>query len=118
MPTLDAPGSHMSLTRQFADCLHAFASRPLDAPAYRTAIDLVVDGLAVAALGATQAGPRLLAGMAMDGASRPEATLIGQAGRCSAAEAARVNGAAMHVLDFEPMWNPANHALSPVLPAL
>jgi aconitate decarboxylase len=24
----------------------------------------------------------------------------------------------MHVLDFEPMWNPPNHALSPLLPAL
>ena len=28
------------------------------------------------------------------------------------------NGAAMHVLDYEPMWNPANHAVSTVLPGL
>jgi aconitate decarboxylase len=32
--------------------------------------------------------------------------------------AARINGMAMHVLDFEPMWNPPNHAVSPLLPAL
>jgi 2-methylcitrate dehydratase PrpD len=29
--------------------------------------------------------------------------------------AAALNGAAMHVLDFEPMWSPANHALSTTL---
>ena len=31
--------------------------------------------------------------------------------------AALVNGAAMHVLDYEPMWLPATHALSPALAA-
>jgi|SRR5581483_9981288 len=108
----------MSLTRDFADHLQALAAQPLDAPARRAAIDLFVDGLAVAALGSAQTGPRLLAGLALEGASCPEATLIGHGARASAAEAARVNGAAMHVLDYEPMWNPANHALSPTLPAL
>ncbi len=29
---------------------------------------------------------------------------------------AALNGAAMHVLDFEPMWSPATHALSTTLP--
>jgi 2-methylcitrate dehydratase PrpD len=108
----------MCLTRDFADHLRSLAASPLDATARRAAVDVVVDGLAVAALGSMQTGPRLLAGLALDGASRPEATLIGQGARVCAAEAARINGAAMHVLDYEPMWNPANHALSPVLPAL
>jgi aconitate decarboxylase len=108
----------MSLTRDFADHLRSLAAGPLDATARRAAVKLVVDGLAVAAFGSVQTGPRLLAGLARDAASHPEATLIGQGARVCAAEAARVNGAAMHVLDYEPMWNPANHALSPVLPAL
>lgn len=108
----------MSLTRDFADQLRAMAARPLDAAARQAAVDLFVDGLAVAALGAAQTGPRLLAGLAIESASRPESTLIGHSRRTAAAEAARGNGAAMHVLDYEPMWNPANHALSPVLPAL
>jgi 2-methylcitrate dehydratase PrpD len=108
----------MSLTRDFADHLRSLAAGPLDAAARQAAIDLLVDGLAVAAFGSLQTGPRLLADLALDAASRPEATLIGQGARVCAAEAARVNGAAMHVLDYEPMWSPANHALSPVLPAL
>src|SRR5262245_25047169 len=116
MPLPDKPP--MSLTRDFADYLRALAATPLDAAARQAAVDLFVDGLAVAALGAAQTGPRLLAGLAIETASRPEATLIGHADRCSAVQAARVNGAAMHVLDYEPMWSPANHALSPVLPAL
>ena len=29
--------------------------------------------------------------------------------------AALLNATAMHVLDFEPMWTPATHALSPAL---
>ena len=38
--------------------------------------------------------------------------------RVTVESAAQVNGAAMHVLDYEPMWNPANHSLSTTLPAL
>jgi predicted oxidoreductase len=32
-------------------------------------------------------------------------------------EAAPRNATSMHVLDFEPMWTPATHALSPVWPS-
>lgn len=46
------------------------------------------------------------------------ATLIGHDHSASPVDAARVNGMAMHVLDYEPMWNPPNHAISPLLPAL
>ena len=35
--------------------------------------------------------------------------------RLNTVSAAALNGAAMHVLDFEPMWSPANHALSTTL---
>ena len=36
--------------------------------------------------------------------------------RIDPVRAAALNGAAMHVLDFEPMWSPATHALSVTLP--
>lgn len=108
----------MSLTADFAAHLQTLAAEPLDAAARRAAINLFVDGIAVAALGSTQPGPSLLAALALENASRPEASLIGHGGGCSAAEAARVNGASMHVLDYEPMWNPANHSLSPALSPL
>ncbi|MGE0803412.1 MAG: MmgE/PrpD family protein [Lautropia sp.] len=60
----------------------------------------------------------MLAGWALEQGSRPVATLIGHGRRVAAVDAARANGAAMHVLDYEPMWNPANHSLSTVLPAV
>jgi 2-methylcitrate dehydratase PrpD len=108
----------MSLTADFAAHLQKLAAEPLDAAARQAAINLFVDGIAVAALGSRQPGPSLLAALALDNASRPEASLIGHGGGCSMAEAARVNGASMHVLDYEPMWNPANHSLSPALSPL
>ncbi|HEX2891824.1 MmgE/PrpD family protein [Vineibacter terrae] len=108
----------MSVTAEFADCLLALAARGLDDAARRSAMALVRDGLAVAALGAGEAGPTILAASALRPADGRSASLIGLSTRAAAADAARVNGAAMHVLDFEPMWNPANHALSTTLPAL
>lgn len=108
----------MSLTAAFADQLSALAARGLDDATRRSAISLVRDGLAVAALGASEKGPSILADCALAPARGPSASLIGRDGRAGAIDAARINGAAMHVLDFEPMWNPANHSLSTTLPAL
>jgi aconitate decarboxylase len=83
--------------------------------------DLAMDGIAVGLAGAREAGPSRLAdhAHAMMGADRNTgATLLARAGRLPPVMASRINGAAMHVLDYEPMWNPANHAVSTVLPAL
>jgi aconitate decarboxylase len=109
----------MSTTLAFAQALLARVADGLSASAMRAATDLVCDGIAVAALGAGEAAPRHLAELAVEAGGTAAATLVGQgAPRLPAAAAARVNGAAMHVLDFEPMWNPANHSLSTTLPAL
>ena len=76
---------------------------------------LLLDGLAVAAAGAREAGPTLAAGLL---AGSGHCNLIGRREAAPACDAARINGMAMHVLDYEPMWNPPNHAISPLLPAL
>ncbi len=105
-----------NLTREFVELLLAW---PADAAALQDRCRLLmVDGVAVAAAGAGEPGPALVAALARaDGAAGP-ATVIGQALSVPAQIAARINGMAMHVLDFEPMWNPPNHAVSPLLPAL
>jgi aconitate decarboxylase len=109
----------MSVTLAFAEFLLARAHAGLTPAAAQAAADLVCDGLAVAALGAAEPAPRHLAALAVEAGGAAQAVLVGQgAPRVPAAAAARVNGAAMHVLDFEPMWNPANHSLSTTLPAL
>jgi aconitate decarboxylase len=46
------------------------------------------------------------------------ASLLGLNARLGTVQAAMVNGASMHVLDFEPMWLPVTHALSPALAAV
>lgn len=111
-----------NLTRDFVELL-------LDWPADSAALQvrcklLLLDGVAVAAAGAAQPGPTILADLARadgaGGAGGPggPATVIGHGFSAPVSVAARINGMSMHVLDFEPMWNPANHALSPLLPAL
>jgi len=106
-----------SLTRRFADLVSAWSA---DDPALLDRCRLLLlDGLAVAVAGASaERGPGLMAAQAKSESPNGPSTVIGHGFSTSVAGAARVNGMAMHVLDFEPMWNPPNHALSPLLPAL
>lgn len=104
------------ITRRFAAALDAW---PADEPAVQAASRLLlIDGIAVALAGAREAGPSRMATLTRAEQTAPVATVIGHGFASSPATAARVNGVAMHVLDYEPMWNPPNHALSPMLPAL
>lgn len=113
----DASGAQFGdITRRFAAALAAW---PADEPAVQAASRLLlIDGIAVALAGAHEAGPGRLAALTRNERAAPVATVIGHGFATSPALAARVNGVAMHVLDYEPMWNPPNHALSPMLPAL
>jgi aconitate decarboxylase len=106
----------VSLTRSFTDLLSAW---PADDPVLLDRCRLLLlDGLAVAVAGAGERGPSLMAAQARAESPGGPSTVIGQGFTTSVVNAARVNGMAMHVLDYEPMWNPPNHALSPLLPAL
>lgn len=107
----------MSLTRAYAETLHALFGQGLDAPAHEAASRLLQDGIAVGVAGASEPGPTILRQLASANGAAAAASMIG-GGRTSPAEAARANGGAMHVLDWEPMWNPANHSLSTTLPAV
>ena len=105
-----------TLTRAFADIL---ATWPAGGPALaRQCRLLLLDGLAVAVAGAGEPGPARMAELARQSGTSGPARVIGHGFATSVVQAARINGMAMHVLDFEPMWNPPNHALSPLLPAI
>jgi len=105
-----------NLTRDFAIELRSWSA---DAAGLDTiARLLLIDGLAVAVAGAAEPGPRLVGSAACAQGCRPASTVIGQGFSTAPAQAAQINGMAMHVLDYEPMWNPPNHALSTILPAL
>ena len=108
----------MSVTADYAASLSGLFAKGLDDASRQAALSLVHDGLAVGVAGAKEPGPTILRHQAHANGAAAAATMIGGGSRVSPAEAARANGAAMHVLDWEPMWNPANHSLSTTLPAV
>ena len=117
----DAPNVNAStladeLTGRFVALLRAWSAT--EAALERQCRLLLLDGLAVAIAGAHEQGPSILAKLAQRDVPAGPARVIGKGFSTGVVQAARINGAAMHVLDFEPMWNPPNHALSPLLPAL
>ena len=109
-----------NLTARVCERIVACGHTPLDAQLLPAARQLFLDGIAVGVAGARlEAAPRILAEHFADPLTGTggdtAASLLGLNARLGTVPAALVNGAAMHVLDFEPMWLPATHALSPAL---
>ena len=79
---------------------------------------IILDGIAVAVAGAGEEGPRIVVEHLKSLGANAVSTVLGQGFKTSPVSAAYVNGIAMHVLDYEPMWSPPTHATSPTLPAV
>jgi 2-methylcitrate dehydratase PrpD len=110
----------VTITRKLCEKIVATTADSMDVTAIAKARQLVLDGMAVAVAGARiEEAPKILAGHLRRQESKPECSALGFGFRLAAVPAALLNGTSMHVLDFEPMWTPATHALSPALaPAL
>jgi aconitate decarboxylase len=108
----------MGVTAELCDKIVATTFDSLTPEAITKARRLVLDGIAVAVAGSREAAIGILADHYRSLGGTPDAAVLGLGFRTSATAAAALNGASMHVLDFEPMWNPANHALSTTLPAV
>ena len=111
-----------SLTARVCERIVRCGAKPLTPKLLPSARQLFLDGVAVAVAGAQlEAASGILADHLADpltgtgGGS--SASLIGLNRKLGTIQTALVNGASMHVLDFEPMWLPATHALSPSLAA-
>jgi 2-methylcitrate dehydratase PrpD len=110
----------ISVCERIVEC----GSQPLEIRLLPAVRQLFLDGIAVAVAGPQlEPASRLLVEHFEDpltgSGTGSAASLLGLNGRLGTVQAALVNGASMHVLDFEPMWLPATHALSPALaPAL
>ncbi len=76
----------------------------------------IADGIAVGMAGSAQDAPGIVAAHAKSFGAKPMSTIWGHGFRSSPVLAAYVNGTSTHVLDFEPMWNPPTHAVSPTVP--
>ena len=105
----------MTVTSQLCERIAATDYENLGAPAIEAARRLVLDGIAIAIAGTEEEAIHILAAHHKEQGGAAQATAIGNGFRLNTVSAAALNGAAMHVLDFEPMWSPANHALSTTL---
>jgi aconitate decarboxylase len=110
----------VNITRKLCEKIVATNADGMDETAIAKARQLVLDGVAVAVAGARiEEAPKILADYLHAQGSKPECSALGFGFRLAAVPAALINATSMHVLDFEPMWTPATHALSPALaPAL
>src|ERR1700690_4456297 len=105
----------MAVTSLLCDRIAGISYEDLGVPAIEAARRLVLDGIAVAIAGTEEEAIHILAAHHKEQGGAAQATAIGNGFRLNTVSAAALNGAAMHVLDFEPMWSPANHALSTTL---
>jgi 2-methylcitrate dehydratase PrpD len=108
----------ISVTGALCDKIVATQFESLTPEAISAAKRLVLDGLAVAVAGSHERAITILADYYQEQGAKPIAAVLGFDFRTSPVMAAALNGSAMHVLDFEPMWTPSNHALSTTLPAI
>jgi len=109
-----------NLTSRICERIASAAERPLREDALRAARQLFLDGVSVAIAGAQlEKAPRILLDYLKDpltgSGGGAASAVLGLNARLGPVPAALVNGASMHVLDYEPMWLPATHALSPAL---
>jgi aconitate decarboxylase len=108
----------MSITAQLCEKIVATTYESLTPEAIAAARRLVLDGIAIGQAGVEEDTIQILADHYRGMGARGEATALALGFRTTPMLAAAVNGAAMHLLDFEPMWTPSNHALSTTLPAI
>jgi 2-methylcitrate dehydratase PrpD len=105
----------MPVTSQLCERIAGTGYENLGAPAITAARRLVLDGIAIAVAGTEEEAIHILAAHHKEQGGAAQATAIANGFRLNTVSAAALNGAAMHVLDFEPLWSPANHALSTTL---
>ena len=107
----------MGLTADLCTRIASLGYDDMPPEALSAARRLVLDGLAVGVAGVSEEDAiPIMARCMKELGGNPVSTAIGCGFRTDPVRAAAINGAAMHVLDFEPMWSPATHALSVTLP--
>jgi 2-methylcitrate dehydratase PrpD len=108
----------MGITRTFCRNIVACKAGALDSATIDAARRLILDGIAVAVAGSRERAPTILAEHVRELGCTGRSTAIGFGFKTSPAHAAYVNGVSMHVLDYEAMWSPPNHATSTTLPSV
>ena len=106
----------MGLTRDLCVIIHGTSSTALGAECVDRVKQAIADGIAVALAGCRELPVAIGAEHARSLGGAPQASVWGWGFRTSVVQAAWINAMATHVLDFEPMWSPPTHAVSPTVP--
>ncbi len=106
----------MGITQDICEIMQGIGYQDLGANCIARVKRAIKDGLAVAVAGADQAPIKIAAAHVADYGATPKSSVWGHGFKTSPTYAALVNGMATHVLDFEPMWSPPTHSVSPTVP--
>ena len=107
------------VTRAIAASARAISFESLPADVVILARQCVLDWFGVTLAGANEPLARILRDEALENGGNPQATVIGGSMRTSVQQAALINGAASHALDFDDVqMTMSGHPSVPVIPAL
>lgn len=109
----------MGLTQQLCAIIHATRYEALGDECIRRVKQAIKDGIAVALAGSNEAPVKIMTAHMLALGGAPQASIWGahtKVSKVSLTQAAYINSVATHVLDFEPMWSPPTHSVSPTVP--
>lgn len=106
----------MGLTNELCKIIYATRYESLGADCVARVKQAIQDGVAVALAGCREEPVAIGVAHARDLGGTPQASVWGWGIKTSVVQAANINAMATHVLDFEPMWSPPTHSVSPTVP--
>ena len=106
----------MGLTQDICEIIHATTYESLGNDCIHRVKQAIKDGVAVALAGSKEEPVTILTEHLLSLGGLPQASIWGSGRKVSVVQAAYVNSVATHVQDFEPMWSPPTHAVSPTVP--
>ncbi len=106
----------MGLTAQLCRTIRELPYEALGAECVHRVKQAVKDGIAVALAGCREQPVTIVLDHMVSLGGAPQAHVWGHGIKLAQTQAAYINAVATHVLDFEPMWSPPTHAISPTVP--
>ena len=106
----------MGLTQDICEIIHATTYESLGDDCIHRVKQAIKDGIAVALAGSKEEPVSILTQHLLSLGGLPQASIWGSSHKVSVVQATYVNSMATHVQDFEPMWSPPTHAVSPTVP--
>ena len=106
----------MGLTRDLCEIIDRTTYESLGSECSERVKQAIKDGIAVALAGCKEPPVTIIADHTRSLGGAPQASVWGWGFKASVVQAAYINAVATHVLDFEPMWSPPTHSVSPTVP--